>query len=240
MRREVFAVLGKKQWLRLGEWVLFYYSSCFLLSMATIQLFDYPATSPSDKLTRSRMIVAAVWVLVLVAAVVVIHANVKTPRVQVAAMAIYISLTLYGLASTAYRLSLGDFNFAHIALWFFALGVWFLVEMRVSQENPPRRWAMTLPIVLLVLGGFARYYYPRIKSSWGGGSPISVVLFLSKDAPVGAGKQLQATLLDESDAGYYIVPAHETKAIFLPRDAVSLVLFADKASDSPFLRTGAP
>jgi len=114
-----------------------------------------------------------------------------------------------------------------------------LGELNMSRTNP-QRWAQTIWFGLFVLGGFAWFYYPHIKASWGGGRPVSVVICLAKDAPVSPGKQVQAILLDESDAGFYIVPAQEKKALFLPRNAVSLIYFSDKTSDSTLLHNSTP
>jgi hypothetical protein len=43
-------------------------------------------------------------------------------------------------------------------------------------------------------------------------------------------------LVDESDAGFYIVGPGESKAIFVPRNSVSLVYFSDDPSDSELLK----
>jgi hypothetical protein len=238
-RKQVFALLERREWFHLGEWVLFYYGLCVILGLSSIPLFDYPLSAPFEKPATWSLVLFLAATLVVLAAVVIIAGIVKGPRIQLGAMALYVAVILYGSGFTAYRISQGQFDFSHVTLWLFGLGVWTLVELRIYRTNP-QRWVGTVFVALLVMSAFARYYCPRIKSSWGGGSPISVVLYLSKDAPVAAGKQLQAILLDESDAGYYVVPAHENKAIFFPRDAVSLVFFAEKTSDSTLLRTEKP
>jgi hypothetical protein len=52
VRKHVFALLDKKEWLRLGEWVLFYYIFCLFLSLLSTPLFDYPPSVPPDKPSR--------------------------------------------------------------------------------------------------------------------------------------------------------------------------------------------
>jgi hypothetical protein len=131
----------------------------------------------------------------------------------------------------------GLFDWNHVPLWFFgvgAFGIWEFYSLRVN----PQRWALTIFIGLALLGGFARFYYPHIKASWGGGSPVPVIVYLGREVPVSTCKQLKAILLDESDAGFYVVPGEEKKAMFIPRSAVSLIYFSDQVPDSMLPRTG--
>jgi hypothetical protein len=236
VRKDIFGLVERREWLSLGLWVPSYYFFCFMLGAGSTQLFDFPPSAPPNTLTTSDKFEAVDLLILLVVAVVIIA---LAPRaIKLGAVAILAGLIFYGAFSTAFKLPRGGFDFFNVTAWFFCLGLWVLLESRVQRDA--QHWVMTLFLAFILLGGFARYYYPRIKSSWGGGSPIPVVLYLSKDASVASGKQIQALLLDETDAGYYIVPAHENKAIFLPRSAVGLVLFGDKISDSLLLRTGVP
>ena len=90
---------------------------------------------------------------------------------------------------------------------------------------------------LFVLAAYAEGIYPNLGSAWGGGSPTPVVLYLSKDSPIHPGEQISAQLLDQSDAGYYILPTDEKRAIYIPRTAVSLVYFGKQISDSGLLKS---
>jgi hypothetical protein len=92
--------------------------------------------------------------------------------------------------------------------------------------------------VFALLGGlllFGTTYYPHIKFKWGGGELIPVVAFMSKDSPLKPTQQIHALLIDESDSGYYFVPANETRAVFLPRASVSLIYFGEQTKDSQLL-----
>jgi len=238
-RRGVFAALDKKDWFSLWKWATDCYLLCILLGIGTALLFDFPQSAAPARFGRPEIIEGATWGLATIILLVLIHSKATSGWVRPAAILAYFLAPLYWSFSAADRLFRGEFDYMHVTIWFFAFCLWTLIEMR-SKQWDWRHLATLCPIMLLIVAGFATYYYPRIKSSWGGGSPISVVLYLSKDAPVAPGKELPALLLDESDAGYYIVPAHESKAIFFPRSAVSLVLFGDKTSDSPLLRTATP
>lgn len=238
MRRQVFASLDKEDWLSLGQLVITYTLLCNGLGFSAVTLFDYPAPASTPMPIWATTLSTGLLVVGLTT-VWIISTSAKVHRARLGATIVIVAWFLYNFASSSSTLSENHFEPYHVTVWFFALGVLIVAALRMNRMNP-QLWPQAMFIVLVLLGIFARYYYPRIESSWGGGSPVSVVLYLSKDSPVAAGKQLQAILIDESDAGYYIVPAHEKNAIFFPRSAVSLVFFADKTSDSPLLHTGTP
>jgi hypothetical protein len=75
-----------------------------------------------------------------------------------------------------------------------------------------------------------------MKASWGGGAPVNVVLYFNKDSAIKPNQNVSVQLVDESDAGFYIVAQGESRAIFVPRNSVSLVYFSDKPSDSTLLK----
>lgn len=184
--------------------------------MLSSSFFNY---TPISLHSRATLIVAVALTVVLVAMWMFI--GLKARRLQFIGVIALTGLNLFAIVASIYSLMHGGFDLGHITTWFFVIAILLLVEMRIVRDMG--HWAIRLFIVLLALGSFAKYYYPRIKSSWGGGSPIPVVLYLSNDAPAVPGKQVQAVMLDESDTGYYVVPVHEEKAIFIPRNVVSLV-----------------
>jgi hypothetical protein len=61
-------------------------------------------------------------------------------------------------------------------------------------------------------------------------------MYFTKDSAIRPSQAVSVRLVEESDEGFYIVGSKETKAIYVPRSAVSLVYFSDKASDSSLLR----
>jgi hypothetical protein len=235
VRKEVFDALQKRELSRLMRWAVLYWLSCGAVSTATAPLFEYDSIAPG---LHGWSLIAVIVVIVIFFAAYFSLARVKAVWLQRAALGFMSAVFLSSCISNVHSLFQGKFYYGGMTTWFLILTIWVLAEMRIKKNL--QLWCITLLFALLLLIGFARYYYPKMKSSWGGGSPTPVVLFLSKDSPVTPGKQLRAVLLDESDAGYYIVPANEAKAIFFPRSAVSLVLFAENASDSLFLRMAPP
>ena len=83
----------------------------------------------------------------------------------------------------------------------------------------------------MVLFVFAYFYYPHIKSSFGGGTPIPVTIYFTKDSVILPNQSTAALLIDESDAGLYVVGKNDKKATFIPRNVVALVHFSNNASD---------
>jgi hypothetical protein len=127
----------------------------------------------------------------------------------------------------------------------FAITTWLLVvgvvsvglnnDLRDTQERKEMDpiWLLGLGIILLTT--FSNAVFPQFKFSWGGGSPIPVVVYFSRDSRLLPGQQLDADILDESDSGFYIVQRGQTQAIFVPRSAVATLYFSDKPLDPVLL-----
>src|ERR1019366_37930 len=100
------------------------------------------------------------------------------------------------------RISYGSQGVPPIA----SLIVLSLIELHIrSFKFTGEEWPKTLFMLLGAMFVFSSVYYPHIKSSWGGGSPVPVVIYLSKESPVRPNQQVSAELVDESDAGFYIL-----------------------------------
>jgi hypothetical protein len=112
----------------------------------------------------------------------------------------------------------------------------FLRIERGMQKGRLYYWlALFIPVVSAPIY-FANLVYPDMKSSWGGGSPTPVVLYLSADSRVLPNQWLQGDLLDESDSGFYVVGRNERNALFIPRTAVSAAYFSEFPLAPSFLQ----
>jgi hypothetical protein len=121
-----------------------------------------------------------------------------------------------------------------LALWFFAVGTFAIVELKSRSKSGD--WEKTFFVSLTAVLLFAQYYYPHIKAAWGGGTPVDITIFFKKDSPIRANQAISAQLIDESDEGYYILAPNENRAIYVPRADVSLVYFSGKLADSTLLQ----
>ncbi len=120
---------------------------------------------------------------------------------------------------------------AAITLWFLPLGFFAHNEMSSrSWKVRSGNWQQSLSILITLLLLFASYYYPHLKPSWGGGVPIPITIYFTKDSTVMPSQRVGASLVDESDVGLYVVGKNDKKATFIPRSAIGLVYYSDDTS----------
>jgi hypothetical protein len=204
----------------------------FPLSYLLFDLSDYPPASDPKKFWW-------VWVIAVVVsgALILIQNSKKLPPSVSAALSVVIVVVF--VQDTVRELFVKHiFHQQAVSLWFLICIVVTMVEVktRSSRNLAEGEWSKPLATLFAVLLVFAQYYYPHLKASWGGGTPISATIYFTKDSPINPDRTVSTQLIDESDEGFYILGPKETKAIFVPRSAVALVYFSDKVADSPLLR----
>ena len=126
---------------------------------------------------------------------------------------------------------LGTLTEGRLTLLMVITGLLFISVVRQYRLHPETMENILIQgvsTVLLMIAGFATQIYPHIKAEWGGGVPISVTFYMSKDARLFQNAQLHLDLLDESESGYYAVARPGGRAIFFPRSAVGLIFYSDK------------
>lgn len=129
------------------------------------------------------------------------------------------------------------------ALWFLALGiVSAALGPKVFEAHARKEfdWSGLLIPLVGALAIFPSDVYPKIKSSWGGGSPVPVVVYFSKDSRILPEQQMNAELVDESDAGIFVVRSNDSKALFIPRSAVAAVYFSVEPLSRDIVNTEPP
>jgi len=97
--------------------------------------------------------------------------------------------------------------FQRATLWFFVVGLWaaYMKHVFIDSSKGQAEWEKFVFVALVPLAFFPNFLYPYIKSSWGGGSPVPVVVYFSGDSRILPRQQLSAELLDESDTGLYLL-----------------------------------
>jgi hypothetical protein len=203
----------------------------FTFGLVFDTLTDYVATS------SIWIGVLAILLLVVVGVLVVLDQLERFPRAVafVASLVFYVFLSVYGFLEVFiyHRASQGAIMF-----WFLFAGNLFNPGNLFRQEGwsgswklwVNGRWPLTFSIGITGLLAFASFYYPHIKSSWGGGAPIPVTIYFTKDSIIMPSQSVGALLVDESDAGLYVVGKNDKKATFIPRSAVGLVYYSDDIS----------
>jgi hypothetical protein len=220
---------GKGKWWHNAGAILFaYYLACSFFSPAFFWMFDFyihlPGALPPSEVWKVALVLVALLVLVVLC----IWKRVPWYVSGVASVLLVGSYTLYAASDL---FSLGHFRPSAIWLWFFAIGIVALFEMRVRSWKPRLGdWTQTVFLMLGALLIFASYYYPHIKSSWGGGVPIPITIYFTKDSTIMPNQSVGAFLIDESDAGLYVVGKSDKKATFIPRSAVGMVYYSDDVS----------
>ncbi|MGI4755681.1 MAG: hypothetical protein ACRYGF_02400 [Janthinobacterium lividum] len=102
----------------------------------------------------------------------------------------------------------------NIAHWIQGIGVLVFVLRLIPRQHLASQWriASNLVFPLIIVSVFARYVYPKVDFSWGGGAPIPVTITFVKDF-TGDRQDRHALLIDESDAGGSVALTLETRSL---------------------------
>ncbi len=215
-------------WLRFAQFLYPFYMGCAFLSIPSQVIFELSGTDRNYQFFWWKLILG----LALVGLLVFLIEWKRAPR-WVSASASVVFVIFAALSIIHDLMETKRFDIGAITLWFFGVGVVTWLETSTgSRENlAATGWARAAFTALGVLFVFATFYYPHIKASWGGGSLVPVTIYFSKESPLKAGQSVSVLLIDESDAGFYIVSNKDSKAIFVPRSAVSMIYFSDKIAN---------
>lgn len=129
-----------------------------------------------------------------------------------------------------------EFSLSSVNLWIFLLGALFYFEL--SQHDwkfSLHGWQRMIAEMFVILTLFATVYYPHIMAKWGGGALIPVAITFTKDTP---SPPIQCSLIDETDAGFYILRKDDTFATFLPRAEISSIYYGKVTGVPPLASTG--
>lgn len=225
-------------WTSLGKGAFVFWSFGFGLAYLFGLLFSFEYIPSSSSQTKW-------WVLIpqlILFAVALFFMNRKQTPARIVAL-ISVAVVLY-IVVTQIKNMVWDHNFDHgsLALWFFGVFAVAVVDLKLRLKDVLKdgEWWKPLSTIFVALLVFAQYYYPHMKASWGGGTPVNVTIYFSKDSPIKSNQCVTAQLVEESDEGFYIVSPKESRAIYVPRTAVSLIYFSDRLSDSALLRDKQP
>jgi hypothetical protein len=245
--REIFShkqTLAKAQ--RSARWIVAassYYLACISLSFAIMGF--YASTPPKPSPIKARwfglsetVLFVALYIGLTIFLTYAWHSYESRPRkilwIGVGLLAPLLLNTVYHAQTSTFALS---------AAWFFGVGIlgvvleYFLTDLEGKRR---RNWSSLVVWAAGAVALFPTTVYREIKYSWGGGSPIDVVVYLSRDSRVLPGQQLEGELLDESDSGIYVAQRGQSKAIFIPRVAVAAMYFSDSPLAPEYLKEAQP
>ena len=217
-------------WYKTMELLLAYYVSCNLVFAWSSGVFNYDKYEIGDldflsSSTASVVAIVTLGIGVIIASVFNKHLPKFTRSSLIAGYYAFLIMKSFDEVAVHHKF----FPSAN-TVWLLTVGLIILFEMRrLKLQNKFGDWPLSFFILLGMLAFFAKFYYPHIKSEWGGGSPIPVTVAFSKDAVPFAGQSLSCLLVDETDAGFYIVAKNERVATFVPRSAVASVRFSGES-----------
>ena len=218
-----------------------YYVLCWLLTFLLAELLATPISdfsfphSPhpyfgalfAHKAWIWRWILAAAWLAGLFMPGYVLNLGLKKFQTHPMATALFTGLCVLALLFVNLS-AMGRGSPFNITLWLFLIGVWSAMMRDNYQKRDEMDHLMPIVIGILALSSLAKWVYPLVKPSWGGGGPVQVVVYFANDSRLLPGQSVGANLLDESDGGFYIVESDQTRAIFIPRSSVASMYFSDK------------
>ncbi len=122
-------------------------------------------------------------------------------------------------------------SWAAVTLWILVTGWAALVELNSrSWKWKAGNWMQSLAYGIAALFFFSTFYFPKMKSSWGGGHPIPVTIYFTKGSPIMPNQSVAVQLIDVTDVGLYVIARSDRKATFIPLSEVGMIYYDDKTS----------
>lgn len=120
-----------------------------------------------------------------------------------------------------------------LTAWYYAVGltgVWFYRVVMDPERRSRTEWEWIVFSWITFVGLYSTLIYARVEPKFGGGKPTPIILYFSGTNPISSSQSMPASLVDETDHGYYVLlNANEPKALFLRRDLVSAVYYGATA-----------
>jgi hypothetical protein len=226
----------EKWWFKSVNLLYVYYLSCNLVLLAAGFIFDFDQNGTEQPTSMKTWQIATIIVLIVLVIIILVAIQKKIPKwlkaIGMAALLIYLTWQAYD-ALFLRHLFLRNAPF----LWMIGIGCIVLHEMQIrSWKLKLGSWPNTLIVFMAILTVFSTIYYPHIKSSWGGGTPVPVTIILSKDAVGFASQQLNCSLVEDTDSGFYLIGSGDKHATFISRSSVSSIHFAGGSEPSSLIR----
>jgi hypothetical protein len=222
-------------WFEVPAFLYLYYLACAFLAFMAQWIFEFETDLRSQATAWEVWTPIAIITLLSVGCMPFTGAMLFGPWKLARPVAAVCATTLVAwlvLSNEHQLFTTGRFGFEAITLWMFGVGILAALEMRTrAWKMKLGDWTWSTTLLLGTLLAFASFYYPHIKSSWGGGRPIPVTIYFTKDSVIMPGQSVNALLIDESDSGLYVVGKKDKKATFIPHSSVGLVYFSDNVSD---------
>ena len=217
--------------------LLDYFTSCAVGGL--MMLFVFKDNLASTNSTQGRNLGFLLLCFVVTANGMARMAAEKHYRKRTTLWIVFSVICFLGLGIAVYNIR--ELALVRCLAWMFVFTS--LVNAMLSDMKHGRKFHFRLPVMVALLLGvismYSVYLFPFMKASWGGGAPVSTVIYLSKDSPIHPSEQAKAELLENSDSGIYVIFDGEEKTTYVPRYLVTAMEFptspagSEKAHSTP-------
>lgn len=170
------------------------------------------------------------WEAALIPSVAVIAAIPVIPRTKKWAVPLAIILFVLAFSWMAFSVfRTRDRTFWVMIGWFLWCG-WLTLQIRGGLREPQKlraaNWIFIVTLAMSLTTFFGVQVYRRVPSGFGGGAPGPITVEFLDKSPLDGALRDQVWLIDETDAGFYVVQKEEARqAVFLPRTIVRVIYF---------------
>ena len=145
----------------------------------------------------------------------------------------YLGLNVIYVLLTLTSIPHHSFSWVQLPLWLYGCGV-FVQTIRPIGTSPfGGSWPQQVGQCLIPLSLFSTLLYPHIKSEWGGGEPVSIVVRFTKDSVLFASQKVAMKQLDEGETGIYVLLHGQKHALFIPRSNIAAIAYSTNDADMP-------
>jgi hypothetical protein len=118
------------------------------------------------------------------------------------------------------------FGVRHIVAWFFVCGILSLATyFDFASKQNRQKWPLYIFQVLTYVAVYASLIYPHIENKWAGGRPVDVTVTFSKDSSILPGRSAQLKLIEDGDAGIFVLTPNGKHATFIPKASIGAIVF---------------
>jgi hypothetical protein len=134
------------------------------------------------------------------------------------------TLTLLAM-SLPYHHQFGLRQFAAYLFTMQIISVSITRPLEIPAGGSTHNWLNTAAQLLVPLLAYSIGIYPHVRRPFGGGDPTSGQIFLTTTIGNDPAKQFTAAIIDETDAGFYVIQSNQKNVRYVPRTLVSSIEF---------------
>lgn len=97
--------------------------------------------------------------------------------------------------------------------------------LATPESRRTHNWLTTATQLIVPLLAYAIGVYPHVREAFGGGDPTLAQIFLTSAIGSDPAKQFTANIIDETDAGFYVIQGNHNTVRYIPRSLVGSVEF---------------